>query len=65
MIINYPLLIDGGLSNLLEKNGFDLNHNLWTAKLLEHDQDDLINAHYAYLKSGARCIITSSYQATI
>ena len=65
MIINYPLLIDGGLSNLLEKNGFDLNHNLWTAKLLEHDQDALINAHYTYLKSGARCIITSSYQATI
>jgi homocysteine S-methyltransferase len=63
--IKYPLLIDGGLSNVLEKQGHDLNHKLWTAKLLESDPESIIQAHYDYLESGAQCITTSSYQATI
>ena len=35
MNINYPLLIDGGLSNSLEIEGSDLNHEMWYADLLE------------------------------
>jgi len=65
MNIKYPLLIDGGLSNVLEEQGHDLNHKLWTAKLLETDPESVIQAHYIYLKSGAQCITTSSYQATV
>lgn len=65
MIVNYPLLIDGGLSNVLEEQGNDLNHKLWSAKLLESKPEAIIQAHYDYLKSGAKCIITSSYQASI
>ena len=63
--IKYPLLIDGGLSNVLEEQGHDLNHKLWTAKLLETDPESIIQAHYAYLKSGAKCITSSSYQASV
>jgi len=65
MTLTYPLLIDGGLSNVLEQQGHDLNHKLWTAKLLDQDPESIIQAHLAYLKSGARCITSSSYQATI
>ena len=63
--INYPLILDGGLSNVLEDYGCDLNHELWSAKLLQTDPEVLVKAHYAYLEAGARCISTSSYQATI
>jgi len=63
--IRYPLLIDGGLSNVLEEQGCDLNHPLWSARILESEPESIIQAHYAYLKAGAQCIITSSYQASI
>ena len=65
MINTYPLLIDGGLSNQLEKQGHDLNHKLWSAKLLESDPEAIIKAHLAYLEAGAQCITTASYQASI
>jgi homocysteine S-methyltransferase len=61
----YPLLLDGGLSNVLEKQGFDLNHKLWYAQLLETNPDAIIKAHYDYLEAGAQCITTSSYQSSI
>lgn len=63
--INYPLLLDGGLSNELESQGHDLNHHLWSARMLVENPEALIKAHLAYLNAGADCIITSSYQATI
>ena len=62
---NHPFIIDGGLSNVLEEQGCDLNHKLWTAHLLEKNPDAIIQAHLDYLKSGAQCITTSSYQASI
>jgi homocysteine S-methyltransferase len=65
MIITYPMLLDGGLSNELERQGCDLNQKLWSAKLLESNPEAIILAHLAYLESGAQCIITSSYQATL
>jgi homocysteine S-methyltransferase len=65
MTINYPLLIDGGLSNELERQGCDLNQKLWSAKLLESNPEAIVLAHLAYLEAGAQCIITSSYQATL
>lgn len=64
MTIHYPLLLDGGLSNELEKLGCDLNQKLWSAKLLESNPEAIILAHLNYLESGAGCIIGSSYQAT-
>ena len=63
--VKYPLLIDGGLSNVLEKQGCNLNHKLWSAKLLETNPEAIIQAHLTYLKFGTRCITTSSYQASI
>lgn len=65
MNIDYPLLLDGGLSNELERQGCDLNHKLWSAHLLASNPEAIILAHLAYLESGAQCIITASYQATL
>lgn len=65
MNIDYPLLLDGGLSNELERQGCDLNHKLWSAHLLDSDIEAIIRAHMAYLAVGAKCIITASYQATV
>ena len=64
-MITYPLLLDGGLSNELERQGCNLNQKLWSAKLLESNPEAIILAHLIYLESGAGCIITSSYQATL
>ena len=63
--IQYPLLIDGGLSNALVKQGCDLNDKLWSAKILETNPEAIIQAHYDYLIAGAKCITSASYQATI
>ena len=65
MKMSYPLLLDGGLSNELERQGHDLNNTLWSARLLESNPEAIVLAHLAYLKAGAQCVITSSYQATL
>lgn len=65
MKIDTPFLIDGGLSNVLEAQGCDLNHPLWTAKLLDRQPEAIIQAHMDYLKAGASCITTASYQASV
>lgn len=62
---NHPSLIDGGLSNVLESQGCDLKHKLWTANLLEKNPEAIIRAHLDYINAGAQCITTSSYQASI
>jgi homocysteine S-methyltransferase len=64
MNIKYPLVIDGGLSNQLESQGCDLNHRLWSARLLDSKPDAIKQVHLTYLEAGARCLITSSYQAS-
>ena len=63
--IKYPLILDGGLSNVLESFGCDLNQQLWSAKILIDQPEMIIQAHLAYLEAGAQCITSSSYQATI
>jgi homocysteine S-methyltransferase len=65
MNIKYPLILDGGLSNELEKAGHNLKHKLWSARLLDTNPEAIIQTHSTYLKSGAQCITTSSYQASI
>ncbi|MFT6107897.1 MAG: homocysteine S-methyltransferase [Planctomycetota bacterium] len=58
------VIIDGGLSTELERQGHDLNHSLWSARLLAEDPGAILRAHRAFLDAGANCIISSSYQAT-
>jgi homocysteine S-methyltransferase len=64
-IIEYPILLDGGLSNQLEELGCNLNNSLWTAEVLRTNPEAIIQAHFNYLEAGAKIITTSSYQATL
>jgi homocysteine S-methyltransferase len=58
-------LLDGGLATQLEACGYDLNHKLWSARLLLENPQAIVEAHLAYLRAGAQCIISASYQASI
>lgn len=59
-----PLLLDGGLATELEAQGYDLRHSLWSARLLAEAPGAIVDAHLAYLRAGANCIISASYQAS-
>ena len=58
------LVIDGGLATELEARGHDLNHALWSAKLLRDNPDEIEKVHLDYFLSGANVAITASYQAS-
>lgn len=59
------LILDGGLATELENRGYDLNHPLWSARLLASHPEAIRDVHLAYLEAGANCIVSSGYQATI
>lgn len=57
------LVIDGALATELEIRGHDLNHALWSAKVLREDPESIKAVHLDYFLAGADIAITSSYQA--
>ena len=59
------LILDGGLATELEERGHDLDHDLWSARLLLDEPEAIYRVHRDYLEAGADCIVTSSYQATL
>ena len=62
----YPaLVIDGALATELERRGYNLKDDLWSAKILLEQPEAIQQLHYDYFKAGADCAITASYQATI
>lgn len=63
--IKYPLILDGGLSNVLEEFGCDLNHRLWSARLLIDEPELILRAHLTYLEAGANLISSAGYQASL
>lgn len=60
-----PCVLDGGLSNVLEEQGYDLNHPLWTAHIQRKAPEALRLAYLKYLRAGAHCLTTSTYQASL
>ncbi len=61
---NRVVVIDGGLATQLEAQGNDLSDRLWSARLLVEAPEEIVRAHLAYFRAGARIAITASYQAT-
>jgi homocysteine S-methyltransferase len=57
------LVIDGALASELEERGHDLNHSLWSAKILRDDPSSIEKVHLDYFLAGADIAITASYQA--
>ncbi len=66
-ILNHhrALIIDGALATELERRGYDLKDDLWSAKILLEQPKAIKQLHYDYFQAGADCAITASYQATI
>ncbi|MBO8193446.1 homocysteine S-methyltransferase [Streptomyces oryzae] len=63
-LTRHPVLLDGGLSNQLEAQGNDLANELWSARLLAEAPEEIEAAHAAYVRAGARVLITAGYQAS-
>jgi len=59
------LVLDGGMSNVLEDRGHDLSSDLWTARLLLEDPGEIAAVHAAYYRAGADVATTASYQASV
>jgi homocysteine S-methyltransferase len=60
-----PVVLDGGLATELEARGHDLSGHLWSAKVLAHDPEAVVDAHIAYFRAGAQVATTASYQASV
>lgn len=58
-------VLDGGLATELETRGADLDHELWSARLLYEAPEMIEKIHYDFLRAGADVIATASYQASI
>ena len=58
-------ILDGGLATTLESRGYDLDDELWSARLLLEDPAAIRQVHSDYLAAGADCVITASYQASL
>ena len=61
---NESLMLDGGLATEIEAQGMSIDSALWSAELLKSNPGAIVDAHLAYLRAGAECIITASYQAS-
>jgi homocysteine S-methyltransferase len=59
------VVLDGGLATALESSGHDLNDELWSAKVLLEAPEAIRRVHLDFLRAGADCIATSSYQASL
>ena len=58
------MVLEGGQATELERLGCDLNHKLWSARLLIEDPELIKTVYERYLDAGADCITTNTYQAT-
>ena len=58
-------VLDGGLATSLEALGYDLDHDLWSAKILLEAPDAIRRVHTDFLLAGADCITSGTYQASI
>lgn len=59
------LLLDGGLATEIEARGVSLDSDLWSAKILQTNPQIIYEVHLDYLRAGADCITTATYQASV
>ena len=57
-------VIDGAMATELERRGADLDHDLWSARILVQQPELIEQVHLDYFRAGADIAITASYQAT-
>jgi homocysteine S-methyltransferase len=59
-----PVVLDGGLGTLLESRGHDLSSDMWSARLLLEEPEEVRAAHDEFFAAGAQLAISGSYQAS-
>ena len=59
------VILDGGLATTLEDRGYDLDDDLWSARVLLEDPEAIGRVHRDFLAAGADCITTATYQASL
>lgn len=57
-------MLDGALATELESRGADLNHDLWSARMLIEAPEMIHDVSHSYLLAGADIIATATYQAS-
>lgn len=57
-------VLDGGMATELERRGCDISGPLWSAHVLDTAPDTIAAVHLDYLRAGADCISTVSYQVS-
>ena len=58
------LVIDGAFGTELERKGYNIKDELWSAKFLMEKPEVIGEVHKDYLEAGSDCITTASYQAS-
>jgi homocysteine S-methyltransferase len=58
------VMLDGALATELESRGADLDHDLWSAKILVESPELIRQVSRDYLQAGADIIASASYQAS-
>lgn len=59
------IILDGALGTELERQGYDVSGQLWSAKYLLENPQIIQDLHEDYVRAGSDIITTSSYQASI
>jgi homocysteine S-methyltransferase len=59
-----PVILDGGLGTLLDARGNDVSSELWSARILIDDPDEVRRAHAEFFAAGAQVATTASYQVS-
>jgi homocysteine S-methyltransferase len=59
-----PVILDGGLGTLLDARGNDVSSDLWSARILIEDPDEVRAAHAEFFAAGAQVATTASYQVS-
>jgi homocysteine S-methyltransferase len=57
-------VLDGGMATELERRGCNISGPLWSAHVLDASPDVIRQVHLDYLRAGADCISTVSYQVS-
>jgi homocysteine S-methyltransferase len=57
-------VLDGGMATELERRGCDISGPLWSGHVLDTAPEMVRQVHLDYLRAGADCISTASYQVS-
>ncbi len=61
----HQLVLDGAMGTELQRRGYDLNDDLWSARLLRDDPGAIQAVHLDYMRAGADIVTGASYQASV